>query len=171
MNQIFGLLDPRTSQIKYIGQTRRAGRHPREYFWPSFYLKRKLRVAIWIKELIETGHMPQVIVLEEVPDQAALDEAERFYIFYFRWLGADLCNRAEGGLLNTGIKFTSDEISSMTKHNIGKKYGPISEERRRKISLAKMGKPSTFKGRKHSEESIRKIRLARIKNSIEVTLT
>lgn len=42
-------------------------------------------------------------------------------------------------------------------------YKVMSEEMKQKISATKKGKPSTFKGRKHSEESKRLISIARNK--------
>lgn len=41
--------------------------------------------------------------------------------------------------------------------NLGRKFGPMPEERKRKIGLANKGKPSHNKGKKMSEEQKRKI--------------
>lgn len=99
---VYGVADPRTSEIRYVGKTRSA-------------LSRRLRLhfkvqecdasarALWFGELRAADVEPAIFVLEEVAEVDQV-EAERFWIAYFRALGADLANGNRGGAGSDGRK-------------------------------------------------------------------
>jgi hypothetical protein len=60
-----------------------------------------------------------------------------------------------------GMKFTKEHCHNISKGRTGIKLGPPSLEKRKKSSDFLKGKPSLFKGRKHTPESILKCKLAR----------
>jgi group I intron endonuclease len=65
--------------------------------------------------------------------------------------------------IKTGVKrapFSEETRKNMSLSKIGKKVKPFSDEHKQNISKSKKGKPSTFKGRKHTDESILKQKIA-----------
>jgi group I intron endonuclease len=89
--------------------------------------KYETRLEIWKNDLIKSGGIPIMEVITEC-DISHVDELEKFYIRSYRESGFDILNSTDGG---DGLQNPS-------------------EETRRKIGLKS-------KGRKHSEETIRKI--------------
>ncbi len=91
MAVIYGLCDPTTGQLRYIGKANDL----------SDRLKRHLRckltktpVQCWIAKLVRGGSKPEAFEIESADNWI---EAERFWIAYFRSLGAALLNLAPGG--------------------------------------------------------------------------
>lgn len=139
---IYGLADPRTGQLRYIGQTRTSlAQRLSAHIAPSS-LRDPTPRAQWIIELRAQRRKPEIFEIESV-EAAAANEAERFRVGSFRALGCDLLNRSIG-------------------------FSP-SLERRAKISKAQKGKPraplapevfarraAKLRGRKRSPEAIAK---------------
>jgi hypothetical protein len=75
----------------------------------------------------------------------------------------------KSAVARTGIKLPEETRRRMSASRKGRKFGPLSEEHKRKLSEAKKGKESNRKGVKLSEEHIRKSAIARtgIKRSEE----
>lgn len=93
---IYGLIDPRTNQLRYIGKTvsslkKRLQQHVND--------ARRGRVSIrrfhWINSLSHAGIMPEIFELETTTDD--WQGAEQFWIGYFRFIGAALVNATAGG--------------------------------------------------------------------------
>lgn len=94
---IYGLIDPRNQHIRYVGKTavgvkRRLAGH----IALSRAVTVKRHCEAWITGVLSAGLVPETIVLEDVPNES-WEEAEVFWIGYFKMLGAKLCNRAAGG--------------------------------------------------------------------------
>lgn len=111
---IYALVDPKTGEWRYIGQTtqplhHRLVRHVRDARKGDYYLHR------WIRKL---GQSPHALLVEECDDQDSLDRAETEWIDGLRALGYSLTNIREGGC-----------------------GGKLSRETRRKLSAAKRGVP------------------------------
>lgn len=66
-----------------------------------------------------------------------LDDAEMFYIAYFRMIGADLTNMTDGGDGTVGRKLSEKTKNVLSLQKLGV---PKTEEHRRNISLATKGK-------------------------------
>ena len=78
MTQIYVLIDPRTEEIRYVGKTvkslkARVADHRRRFDWN-----------------------PRIELVQEVLDDF-WQEAERYWIAYYRSIGCDLVNVAKGG--------------------------------------------------------------------------
>lgn len=129
---IYGLIDPRTLLIRYVGKTKKGMTRPKEH--------RLCRTATtgrylinWIRSLQALGLDYEVVILEECAN-AQLDELERFWIAYGRASCWPLTNLTRGGDGFTG------------KHT---------EETRRKMSAARQGHPFSAESRAKLSNSLR----------------
>lgn len=150
---IYALIDPRTNEIRYIGQTIKGLERPRSH-WKS---KRQVQFQdpchSWIRNVLADGLVPEIDVIEEFEDASELDEAETFWIQYFRYIGCRLTNLAPGGKSKRGIPcpIHVKEIASRTHK------GKIeSAETRKKKSESHRGKIFSDVTRKKLSESISK---------------
>jgi len=86
--RIYGLIDPRDQEIKYIGSTskslnaRLAG-HRTSHGECARHL--------WIRDVQSSGYQPEIFEIEKLW-VSKLAEAEKFWISYFKMLGANLTN-------------------------------------------------------------------------------
>lgn len=114
---IYGLLDPDTLELRYVGKTTQPKIRYRQHLFPS-QLKPKTHRNAWIKLLLTLNKKLGFIILE----RDGLDGAAReiAWIAEVRWLGANLVNGTNG----------EDD------HKVGH---PLSLETRRKIGLAHLG--------------------------------
>ncbi len=94
MNCIYALEDPRTGEVRYIGQTivsvaSRLSAHSR--------LRDGTRKDKWIRALKNLNLRPRATILEEVEVRSDLNDCECFWIAQGRGIGWDLLNCAKGG--------------------------------------------------------------------------
>lgn len=132
---IYGLIDPRDHQLRYVGKTvlqpaRRLATHK----WQSRRAKHKRHVLAWISALATEGLTPELVEIEVVSPFGDWEEAERFWIAYFRFVGADLCNLTVGGEGAPGAK-VSEERRALLRARcgplapaFGKKMSPATRE-------------------------------------------
>lgn len=96
MIHIYTLCDPRTGDIRYVGQTRQ---------YPGVRLSQHVagskrgrrHIDHWIAKLLREGARPQLVVIETVETREDADAREIFWIAHHRTLGCDLCNATDGG--------------------------------------------------------------------------
>jgi hypothetical protein len=96
-NLIYGLVDPRTALIRYVGMSSSGMLRPRMHRYPSCpdtYCRR------WVKSLQQEGLIYQIVVLETLKDGVTLPEAERWWIAYGRACGWPLTNLIGGGYIS-----------------------------------------------------------------------
>lgn len=92
---IYGLIDPRTAKIRYIGKANNPKNRMRQHLNPRSNEK-ITPVKAWIKSLAKHGLVPCMITIEKcVPDQ--WEEKEKFWIKRFKDEGNNILNIAEGG--------------------------------------------------------------------------
>jgi hypothetical protein len=94
---IYGLIDPRDGQLRYVGKTARGLARPYEHGRVSILRKDGTYKGNWIRQLHAEGLTYEVEVLEEHESPETLVDAEQFYIAYFRGLGCRLTNLTDGG--------------------------------------------------------------------------
>lgn len=159
---IYGLVDPRTDELRYVGKSSSGFNRPRQ--------RHSAYCACWIKGLFdESGLRPDIIILKQFDDSLeslheTMNTAERDFIAVFRAIGCRLTNLTDGG---DGIFNPSEELRKKFRDaKLGKK---LSEEHKRKIALGHMGKimseetkekiriANRFHGKKHSFETKEKM--------------
>ena len=90
---IYGLVDPRTQELRYVGKTDNLKKRYKEHHCD---LREDSYRTRWLKSLKRDGIKCEMFVIEEVP-LSGWEEAERFWIGYFRFVGAQLVNGSDGG--------------------------------------------------------------------------
>lgn len=186
---IYALCDPDTGEVRYIGQTANGMLRPRAHLTPSAGKGRAHYHANWIRSLRRAGKRPTIRVLEEVPNAAALDAAERRWIARGRGLGWRLTNSTDGGDGIRGHHHSAETKEKISRANRGRpgRRGPQSPEHiaarvaalkgrqrsaahKEAISRANRGRPmhpntraallASRLGSKHSAETKAKMRAA-----------
>jgi group I intron endonuclease len=130
---IYGLFDPKTKEIRYIGKSIDINSRFRKHL----IRKENNHKASWIASLKKDGLKPEIEVLETIEDSNDQDwqKSEEWWIAYFRFLGCRLTNLNNGG--RGGILPSDETRQKMSASHIGKTLSP---EVRKKISAANKGK-------------------------------
>jgi hypothetical protein len=136
--KIYGLIDPRTQQLRYVGKTGKRRIKDRLFchLGHARLPGQKRHVLAWISGLLSNGLRPEIFVIEEVPSGTDWKEAEQFWIAYFRSIGADLCNRSIGGDSGLGVRLTAAQRERKLKsvkrgpdhYNFGQRMKPHIKE-------------------------------------------
>lgn len=137
---IYGLIDPTTGELRYVGKTVKTVEQRRVlHIWQALNAGRKRHVLAWVAGLLTDGHDPEAVELEVVPAGADWEGVEQFWIAYFRFIGARLCNIAVGGSGAPGVRQSEQakaarrSIKGAAHPSYGKK---ASERTRQKLSVA-----------------------------------
>jgi hypothetical protein len=158
---IYGLIDPRTKLVRYVGWTYRTleirliehisdakGNKP----------KSKNHRCNWIRSLLRENLDPEIILLEE-STYSKMEEKESFWIKYYG--RENLVNGTDGGEGNLGWCPTAEQRQKASEKLKGKpawnKGIPMREESKIKLSKANSGKPGSWIGRHHTDESKKKL--------------
>ena len=124
---IYGLLDPRPEklgQLRYVGQSATGMKRPKRHFNPSAYGQLAVPSHYWCAKLAAMQLKPEVIVLEAMTSVDELDEAETFYIGYYRMLGAELLNLRGGGRVARGYRHSSATRAKLSAAKKGAALSP-----------------------------------------------
>lgn len=92
---IYGLIDPRSGEIRYVGKANDVQRRLREHLKPCA-LKANTHKINWIKSLLLIGLQPDAVTLDTV-DVDVSSESEQAWITKLLKAGLPLTNGAEGG--------------------------------------------------------------------------
>lgn len=135
---IYALRDPRTLEVRYVGQSVNGLSRARNHFSPSAIEKRENpHTSNWIRGVLAAGLRPVAEVIETVARPDDLDEAEVFWIAKCRAMGFALTNMNAGG--NKPPLFV------------------VTEAERKARSARMLGKPGHWRGKKFSAEHCAKI--------------
>ncbi len=93
--QVYGLKDPTTGVVRYVGWTVNLKRRLRDHLKPSQLLKFNTHKVKWLRSLVTRGLIPEVQVLES-GSGSGWQESERKWISYFKAAG-NLTNHTDGG--------------------------------------------------------------------------
>ncbi len=113
---VYGLVDPITLNIRYIGKTINGMSRPYEHFKPSSLKEGNTKKNNWLKKLFTQNLLPFIIVINEF-DQISNDELylkEQESIKYYKQFN-DLTNLGDGGPGMTGFKFSEESRKKMSE--------------------------------------------------------
>lgn len=114
-NLIYGLQDPETNEIRYIGKSTKGLKRPHEHK-NEYSLKHSSHKNNWIKSLFAKNLMYGIVVLEEGINADQLDTREIHWIAHYKSTGAFLTNGTDGGEGALGR-----EVSEQTRKLMGEK--------------------------------------------------
>lgn len=171
---IYGLEDPRTHELRYIGRSSNGLRRPRDHSKPS-YLKidGNTHKANWVRSLLRAGLVPGIRVLRECSSNEETCTAECELIAFYRAKGARLTNQSAGGEGAFGVlrsKKTKRKMSRAKKvwwaENYEEQIARLQEAGKKRQGknynpehIAALG--SAWKGKKRSAETIAKMSAAK----------
>jgi hypothetical protein len=135
MMNIYVLIDPRDSAIRYVGMTQ----HTLQFRLRLHLREKKSRghKVWWVQKLVRIGMPPRIDLIQQVPIKFGPD-AERYWISYFRATGCDLTNVTDGGEGTHGFKYSDEQkakISTALKASFA-----AHPERKTEISRVHSGK-------------------------------
>jgi hypothetical protein len=114
---IYVLIDPRTDQVRYVGKTVKPLKDRLSNHLTMARRGKLQRVARWVRGLLLDNIRPEIIEVELVPAAGDWVEAERHWIGYFRFLGADLVNQTAGGEGCSGFTHSADFAAFVAARN------------------------------------------------------
>lgn len=161
---IYGLIDPITGQLRYIGKSINGIKRAKDHTHPSSILRNNnIHFKNWLKSLISKDLKPQIDILEEPSSIEDLNELEAFHIASVRASGARLLNILDGGedtpgriwsdeaKLARSIKYTGVKCLSRGRRQTsedkernrltGQSYWNVDKDQIRLMRLAKGSKP------------------------------
>lgn len=94
---IYKLVDPRTGEPRYVGQTSAGMTRPLAHKYPSVLKKRTPHFRNWVNSMSKMGVTYEVVILERFSSAESLNDAETQWIKLLRSLGACLINYTDGG--------------------------------------------------------------------------
>ena len=143
---VYGLIDPRTNELRYIGKSSRGLKRPKLHRQPKYRIGKTHR-RMWLMSMWEDNEtVPSVLVLKECQSESEALEQEVILIAFFKQTGIDLTNGTDGGDGISGHKMTEDTRAKMSKSKLGVKFSP---EHCSNMGKAKLGKKHTVEAREH----------------------
>lgn len=127
---IYGLIDPNTKELRYVGRSSAGFNRPRHHLMPSTLQKEKGHRSSWIKSL--QGKRPEIVAIQTFDSPMCLNEAEVYWISYFRSVGCRLTNHTDGGEGIVGFKHSDLTRQKMSRSRMGH---PTSQDTRDKLAL------------------------------------
>ena len=137
---IYGLIDPNTSEVRYIGWTYDADKRLKSHIHSA--KRTKSHKSHWIQSLLSANRKPELVIFET--GTADWIEAERRWIADYRAKGARLTNATDGGEGTPGFYPNAETRKRMSISHTGRKQTPESTAKTRAALL----------GRKQSLEHI-----------------
>jgi len=155
---IYGLIDPNTNEIRYIGYTSNQKRRYQQHHNPSFLRSNNYKNN-WIKSLLAKGQKAEMIEICEYETAEELPMAEVMWIKNYRILGCNLTNSTDGGDCSPlQGKHHTDEIKVQISQTIKNKHQVAWNKGLKGVLKAwNKGLPATNKGKPHTEETKKKI--------------
>lgn len=164
---IYGLFDPRDGTLRYVGKSLKgAADRLASHLCPSS-LRDRTKKNGWLKSLLKKSLRPEWEVLDR-PQLNGLNEAEQFWIAYYKSIGCELLNMTPGGDGHHGRIYSPELREKIGAAQRGKPKPKHSAETRAKMSAAHKGRKATAetrakmsaaqRGIKHTPESIEAMR-------------
>lgn len=116
---IYGLIDPITNELRYIGQTSNLKVRYTRHLKNAIFHNKQTYVYCWIRKLIDVYKVnPEVIIIDIVENY---DYWEEFYISYYKSIGCKLTNLAIGGKSRGNFKHSKEHKQKMSNLFKGRK--------------------------------------------------
>lgn len=133
-NIIYGLIDPDSLMIRYIGKSCSGLNRPRNHRAAAKRVRNREEThkARWIRSLLSRGLEYEIVILDETVPEALYD-LEQWWIVYGRALGWPLTNLTDGGPGNLGWKMPSETRVKIANASRGRVW---SDESRARSSAA-----------------------------------
>jgi group I intron endonuclease len=165
---IYGLVDPITHEVRYIGKSCKGLRRPRQHCQPYYLTKEGATYkSKWIRGLLAKGLKPQIVVIQKFTGSEYLCEAEVYWIRYFRGVGSPLTNLTDGGDGTVGYRHSTETRVRCGASNVGRL---LSDETKSKISDALQKENHPLWGKHHTDAAKLKISSTRKKQELEWAL-
>ncbi len=123
---IYVLFDPRDGFVRYVGWTTSPRVRLRDHVKPSRLVGHQARDR-WIAKLVSSGLTPTMAVIEV--GHGLWAAAERKWIAYFRFFGAELLNHTDGGEGTPGRQHTQATKAAMSAKRKGRKPSALAIQR------------------------------------------
>lgn len=133
MNIIYALQDPNTYEIRYIGKSMRGLYRPNLHLLPCYYNSPRHEtypLYRWIRKLARKSYTPNIIIVQSFENKEHLNEAEKYWISYFK-NQYPLLNTTIGGDGSLGYKYTQEQRNNLSKI---RKNIPKSESFKKRMS-------------------------------------
>lgn len=147
---IYGLVDPRDGELRYVGLSTVGFKRPRSHWQNKNIRERNDHCHCWIRSVIADNFIPSIVVFQTFENSDIIRYAERFWIAYFRRMGCRLTNMNDGGegQLNPSpeIRQRQREANIGNKNGVGHRY-VMSEELKKKVGDRHRGKVESIETR------------------------
>lgn len=134
---VYSLVDPRTGNVRYVGQTQQKIAHRLSRHVAAANYGRQSLVSQWMREVLAEGLRPKIVLLEQVPLSDG-DQAEKDWIADFKFDGYELLNETLGGHGSHGYKHSEEALAKVRAARLKQVF---SEETNLKRSIALKGRP------------------------------
>lgn len=132
MIYIYGLIDPFTSKVRYIGKTVKL----KQRLDNQCNEKSKTYRSNWIQSLLKKGKKPVQVILQTLQDNEDWQFAERRWIYVAKKYGWNLVNTTDGG--DGVLNLSGESKERMLKTWVGRKHKPESIEKMRKANSGRI---------------------------------
>lgn len=109
---IYGLVDPRTEKIRYVGKSRNVNKRYNAHLYES--KNTSTHKECWIANLLSNELAPELQIIEEV-DENTWEERERYWIDHFNIKGNNLTNLTPGGDGSSGYVWTDKQKKGLSE--------------------------------------------------------
>ena len=137
---IYALIDPTTNQCRYVGKSN----NPKARLTSHLSEISSTHKIRWVNKLRRQGYTPNIEILETC-NSSEWQDSERFWISYFKFIGANLTNNTHGGDGSKGCKWSEEQRKNLSNTRklkpVWNKGISIPEEIRDKISKTLRDKP------------------------------
>ena len=161
---IYGLVDPRSKLLRYVGKSTSGLSRPRAHLRPSVCAKERNYKSNWIRQLAASGLKPNIVVIQAFDSAELLYRAEQRWISHLRGNGHPLTNLTDGGPGSFGLTASVETRAKLSIARLGRRFseehkqnmrGPKSREHRAKIA-------AFHRGLRHSTETKEKLSKANL---------
>lgn len=134
MHSIYGLADPETGIVRYVGQTKNGLRRVKAHCIPSVLENPRTPIDRWCSKLVARNLEPQLCVLEEFDDvpKELLDKAETKWIASLNTKVPNGLNLTDGGEGRPGYVHTAETKKKLCEAWEKRRQRPVAESTRKK---------------------------------------